>query len=47
MINEHRAVAEMAVGMEKQNAQRKPIPVPFCPPKISHNLTQAEEERSP
>jgi hypothetical protein len=31
---------------ENQGAQRKPIPVPFCSPKIPYNLTQAAAVRT-
>jgi hypothetical protein len=44
MANEDGAAGELAG--ENQSAQRKPIPVPFCPPKIPYNLTQAAAARN-
>jgi hypothetical protein len=29
----------MRIGKGKLNAQRKPAPLPFCPPEIPHDLT--------
>jgi hypothetical protein len=38
-INECAAVHGMRTSRENQSAQRKPVPVPLCPPQIPHDLT--------
>lgn len=39
MITEYGAVSEMKIGRANQNIQRKPAPVPPCPPHIPHDLS--------
>jgi hypothetical protein len=40
MINEYRAVTGMGIGRGNRIIRRKPAPVPLCPPKILHDLTE-------
>jgi hypothetical protein len=42
MIDDDRgAISGMQIGRRNQSAQRKPAPVPPCPPQIPHDLTCA------
>jgi hypothetical protein len=38
MITEYRVVSKMKIGGANQNTQRKPAPLPPCPPHIPHDL---------
>jgi hypothetical protein len=38
MINGYGAVGGIRTGKENQNTQRKPAPLPLCPPQNPHNL---------
>jgi hypothetical protein len=40
MINEYTTDNGMRIGKGNRSTRIKPIPVLFCPPKISHNLTR-------
>jgi hypothetical protein len=39
MINECGAVGGKKTGWGNQSSQRKPVPVPLCPPQIPHDWT--------
>jgi hypothetical protein len=42
MIDDERgAVGGMRIGGANRRTQRKPVPVPLCPPQIPHDLTWA------
>jgi hypothetical protein len=39
MIDEYGAFGGIRIGRGNQSTQRKPAPVPLCPPQIPHDLT--------
>jgi hypothetical protein len=39
VIDEYGAFSGMRTGRGSRNTQRKPAPVPLCPPQISHDMT--------
>jgi hypothetical protein len=39
MINDRKEVGGMKTGGRNRSTDRKPAPMPLCPPQIPHNLT--------